>query len=626
MINKHIKDYLDYYCDLAHAPDYAVLVKGAWGSGKTFFIKNYKEQLKKDGKKYLYVSLYGMVSCSEIEDQFFQQLHPLLSSKSMAITGKILKGALRATLKVDLDGDGKPDATVSSQIPDMNIPDYLKGTDECIIFFDDLERCNIEIETILGYINHFVEHQGLKIIVIANEEEVLRKYKGEESENSYLRVKEKLIGKTLCVVADVDDAIDDFIEKVDEPESKMFLQKNKTFVAAIYSISNYENLRNLKQAIWDFERIYKLLPEKAKAIDALVLEIMSFLLVFSFEIRKGSMLPADIVNLQPLYYANLFDDKKEKKDSNPLLKIIEKYSVLNVQEPLPSGAFWKAFFDNGVIEKSEMETSLEKSTFLKDEETPSWVRLYHFFELTDGEFEEVLLLVEQEFSDFTYEDIGIIKHIIGIWLWLSNNNLYKKSKSVIIDELKAYLEMLSKKGILTYSEATQELAVERDCYGGLGFFGNDLPEFNEACDCIERALNDAKIKNFPDEGNDLLEIMKSDFDKFSRMIRLSNSEDQIFYDQPILKYIQPKDFVDSYLSLEPKNQRKVGPVLEKRYQNGLARGKILEELDWLKELKTLFDSELTRRVGKPSGYVINATINKCLTNAIENIERDVANE
>lgn len=124
-INSHIETYLDYYCRLSHAPGFAVLLKGQWGSGKTWFINKYRENLKARNQKCLYISLYGMTSSSEIEDAFFQQLHPILSSKGMAITGKIFKGLLKGTLKIDLNDDRRDDGTLNVQIPEINLPEYL---------------------------------------------------------------------------------------------------------------------------------------------------------------------------------------------------------------------------------------------------------------------------------------------------------------------------------------------------------------------------------------------------------------------------------------------------------------------------------------------------------------------
>ena len=55
-INNHIENYLNYYCSL-QSPDYAVLLKGSWGAGKTWFIKYYCDRLKEKNRKFLYVPL-----------------------------------------------------------------------------------------------------------------------------------------------------------------------------------------------------------------------------------------------------------------------------------------------------------------------------------------------------------------------------------------------------------------------------------------------------------------------------------------------------------------------------------------------------------------------------------------
>lgn len=45
----------------------------------------------------------------------------------------------------------------------------------CVLIFDDLERCDCSIQDILGYINGFVEQAGMKVIIIANQEELRKK-------------------------------------------------------------------------------------------------------------------------------------------------------------------------------------------------------------------------------------------------------------------------------------------------------------------------------------------------------------------------------------------------------------------------------------------------------------------
>lgn len=107
MANSHIRDFALEYCFSPVPPHYALLLKGPWGSGKTWFVERLIEEInKKDGRE-LYISLYGLNSFAAIEYEFYRKLHPVLSSKGMEIAGKVLKGALRTTLKIDLDMDGK---------------------------------------------------------------------------------------------------------------------------------------------------------------------------------------------------------------------------------------------------------------------------------------------------------------------------------------------------------------------------------------------------------------------------------------------------------------------------------------------------------------------------------------
>lgn len=199
-INSHIEDYLDYYCSLSHAPGFAVLLKGQWGCGKTWFIEKYRDKLKAKKQKCLYVSLNGITSFTEIGEAFLQQLNPFWASKEMAIARKVLTGFVKGTLKIDLNNDGKDDGTWSFGIPDINVPEYLKITSETILIFDDLERCKIDISNLLGYINNFVEHDDLKVIIVANEDELLKpdinNSSKDNSSTSYKVIKEKLIGKT----------------------------------------------------------------------------------------------------------------------------------------------------------------------------------------------------------------------------------------------------------------------------------------------------------------------------------------------------------------------------------------------------------------------------------------------
>jgi len=96
--NESVRQFLDYYLCPATTTDFAVMLTGPWGSGKTHFIKGYlagrSQAVEQAGQQasteYLYASLYGVRSTSEISDQFFAQAHPGLTSKSARLLGNAL--------------------------------------------------------------------------------------------------------------------------------------------------------------------------------------------------------------------------------------------------------------------------------------------------------------------------------------------------------------------------------------------------------------------------------------------------------------------------------------------------------------------------------------------------------
>jgi KAP family P-loop domain len=639
IVNNHVKEYLDYYCDLSHAPGYAVLLKGQWGVGKTWFIEKYREkpkgqkEVQSPEQKFLYISLYGITTFSEIEDQFFQQLHPILSSKGMAIAGKIFKGALKTTLKIDLNSDGKEDGSISSQIPDINFPDYLKNTDQHILIFDDLERCQMDIGSLLGYINYFVEHQDLKVIIIANEDELL-KHDDNRATNNYKKIKEKLIGQTFEIAADLNKALDDFITCVDNKTANEFLSRNTGIIRELYELSEYNNLRNIKQVFWDFERIFRALPSKAQKHEKLLQDILTYLLTFSIEIRRGELQPKDISRLIDAYTLFLLpgtmrlDTGKEEELKEKSQEILKRYKTLRLVSPTPGLIWWQTFFEKGIIDKENLDLELENSIYFQDENTPKWKKLYHYTDLSDDEFDDLLKENELDYASRKYTDIGVIKHLTGLFLKFSDIGIYKKSKEGIIQEAKQYIDDLcSRQKIdlsdpknLTYSAIEERIAYER-----IGFAGKDFNEFQEFCDYIVNVQNRVRLDNMPKAAQDLLKLMKIDTLKFGSMIFLSKSEDQIYYETPILNYINPNDFIQIYISLNGSDKGSVEYALRERYKFSDINPKLFKELNWLETISEILVKEVAQRQSKLSGYMLDYIRKNVIEEAINKLRSQQEN-
>lgn len=616
-INWHIAKYLDDYCGLPQAPEFAVLLKGQWGSGKTWFINNYRKKFDPNQQKCLYVSLYGMTSFSEIEYEFFRQLHPVLASKGAKLAGRIIKGLVKGTLKIDFDGDGTDDGTASIGIPDINLPDYLKNIDGSILIFDDLERCNIEISSLLGYINNFVEYQDFKVILVANEDELVKK--SDFPDNAYQIIKEKLIGKIFNISPDFSSALEEFIGELSDPDLKDFL-KNTELIKDLYEQANYNNLRTLKkQIILDFNRIFDVLPDKAKKKSDLLQELLKFVTIFSIEIRRGRILAKDIKEFGSEQFFRKYkneDTKDKSKEQQIREQIFETYPMISFYNSFPSSKWWQDFFDLGIVNIQELEQSIEND-FFEDENAPNWVKIWHFTSLSDDKFEYFLKEVELEFAERKHYDLDIIKHIAGIFFNFSELKFYCKTKESILEDTKNYINYLKENKKIPAKLSRKSEDIFNDNYEGLMFRGRDIKEFKDLLSYIDEVQEQVNIEAMPSRAEKLLSIMQSNVWNFKKMITLNNDSDSIYCNIPILKYIEPNDFITKLLTMNYEDQRRVFWNLSDRYEFDMNNKNLFLEIDWLKAIRDLLADRANQEQGKISKYKLE-DLKKYLENKVIN--------
>lgn len=171
---------------------YAILIDGEWGCGKTYFVKHslsdkIKEFEQNSSKRTIkYISLYGCKTIQDIQEAivwgFAVEASKYVTSKTVKLTNPVA-GNILTTSKRVLNG------VREKFLPDVKICDIASDwilMKDYIFIFDDLERCDCPINELFGFINGLVEHEGTKVILIANEKEISIKEINAQKEFQYL--------------------------------------------------------------------------------------------------------------------------------------------------------------------------------------------------------------------------------------------------------------------------------------------------------------------------------------------------------------------------------------------------------------------------------------------------------
>jgi len=611
-MNEHITEYLDYYLGLTD-PKFAVLIRGDWGSGKTYFIKDYKA-----GKEnIIYVSLNGVSSFAEIEDIFFQELNPMLASKGARFIGNIVSKAFKVTASIDTNSDGKSDGSLSPSLGGVSLQSFLINLENKVIIFDDLERCVISLRSVLGYINNFIEHDGLKVIILANENDILQNEEKEKSlqqKHPYKEIKEKVIGKSFTLSIDTERAFDFFVNACDDTNG--FCRKFKTIkelIIEIFETSTYNNLRHLRQTITDFERFSTFLPEnvfESTKID-LYRHIASLFFATSFELRKGSIELSDI----RLLMANNFAHIEEEKAAILTEIKKQKYSIfLNLSHPVSSKHITE-YLDKGIVDIEDLNTSIMSSNYFLNENTPYWKKLWYFFDQEDEVFDSLIRTALEKLENCKISDKYEVIQVVCVLLLLSKVELITETSDEIIklgeqnikhlkstDKLRdstedQFFETVSSgltyHGIDSLDEAKSFVAFVKSEFDSI-----NIDKYQKLSESLMMLFNDAQINEF--------------FDKI-----LSPDE---YLHVPILSYINPINFAKAVLTLNNKAKKELPYQFERRYKNIHPESTVISECDWLKELKIELESLVEIAPFTLGKYNIKIDIIPRLGQIIENLE------
>ena len=236
------------------------MLTGEWGSGKSYYVQNelipFLEGKKKNSEdaetvgvnekefkefQCILISLYGLSTIQEISRSIY------IEARTSSIMNQALLDKARDAIPERVQKAGKEIWTLGKGICktlfknisglELNVePQDFDSLIETVnmagklIILEDIERTKIDILDLLGYVNSLVEQDGVKVLLVANEEKFIRIDKDAADEKKewvqrYLQSKEKTISDTLHFEADTTETIKSILSLFD-PELSQYKDQN----------------------------------------------------------------------------------------------------------------------------------------------------------------------------------------------------------------------------------------------------------------------------------------------------------------------------------------------------------------------------------------------------------------
>ena len=464
-----VESILDYI--RADYTDYAIMINGEWGSGKTYFwnhkIRNKIEAMQVNGKKYttIYMSLYGISNLEEISKKIFIETTQLMDKNLKRYMGSKGEKVIPEYAKTGLDMANFFGVTQNGDKIDY---EEFFSTEDKVLCFDDLERANVDVIDILGYINNFVEHDHIKTIIICNEKELSTKLKSSNIEmktfiatylldkenklniktdepmveriqdtieyvfdkaNDYERIKEKLIGETFEYAPEFTYIINGLLMRYERyPELIRFLRTNSNLITSTFNKSGTRNLRILKHALNDFKKIFDMVNQSYPNTNNRVLQTMLiFTIAISFEIKAGKVTKDKFKNIanNEEYRAILVSSRVFMDNRQFYIKEFDNTYYYNFKADYRFFKFIEIYVRTRIFDMRVFKDDMEVIRNTVDtDKLPGYKRLLteEYWKITDDQFPGVIEEVLDDVKNGKIKPIEIVK-IFAYFRYFVENNL-----------------------------------------------------------------------------------------------------------------------------------------------------------------------------------------------------------
>ncbi|SFR13787.1 hypothetical protein SAMN04487773_3238 [Enterobacter sp. kpr-6] len=578
MSQDNLQAYLDYYINL-DAPGFAVLITGEWGSGKTHQILNaIPLELQ------CHVSLFGISDSQEVYGTVFAKMFP---GKSFAKKMLDLTKDMTSELNGVTFGAGALAGSIISPLIKQTV-DRSK-----IIIFDDLERCPMNNKEILGVINQYIEHHQCKVIILAHDK---------KTHNDFITTKEKIIGHTIQIVPQIDEAANTFFKSNFRLNN---YREIKPLIINTFKKTNCKSLRILKYVINDCDRLLRCLEPVHLKNTLAMKSLFTLFCIVNIEHRSGNISISDIESIPEDYlqYAIFAQpDKVENPEFEAIFKkrreFYKKYDETEIRNGILDSELLANIIGTGYYPKINILNSLNSSHyFVQQHRNPPCLTIINFDYLDSNIINSAISEMFEDFKNFKIVHIGEMMHSFCMSYYLSEQKEINQTFDELYEFQITYIDKLLEKDLLPPNSLYFD-PYENDIYErshSISYWISDSYQLyiDKITNHLKYSRDISKRNKYPTYTQEILDALDSDLENFKMLLLGNGSVPGKFSNIDILKSIPPKDFLLHWLMLPVDCWNKVGMILNSRYR-GAAHNILNREKLWLNELclYILFEARL----------------------------------
>lgn len=635
MTSSEIKEAVINYIQDENAK-YALLIDGAWGTGKTYLYENYLAEAidtiecGKDKRKYnIYISLYGISTLDSLAKQLIvNYMIYVKGSKDERKALKHLVGVIGVASSAFSFSIGSVSVDLSNFFEKIVTNIDVK---DVVICFDDLERCTIPINEFFGFTNNLVEHCNCKVIILADENNIGKIYANTNLENKYLTVltgnrmvvehigngtrgekktldkkadgeitveevkklneilysenylykdiKEKVIGKTLFYYPVLKDVIMELINGnkkndgiIQEGKYKTYLVNHINEIVSAFNETENHNLRIIKLWIYAFKKIFSITTKYY--IDSKYYEdILGEFLHYSIWV-SGALKKNKKIRHSGNYGSQEYVYFEGHEYTHIFrYKFIEDWICREVWDDADLSKDCKL-----IIKRKERE-NVDKSSEIHSKGA-ALTKLKNWYLMEDEEVKTTLACLEKEVKESQYAYYDYSK-IIGYLLILQEAELYTGD----MENMKKIMIELIRKDSMIQEEDTLPI----------DFSSEDLRDkYNKIYESIveERKKRNCEISKKKHEDEDIYRNADSFYDNCCKMEEYYSSH------KSFLEYINFEKLSELINASDNEGIYTIRDAFQKVYFMGNLKSYYMADIEGLMEIrKNIMDEHVIRQGG-----------------------------